>query len=296
MNNLVGEYRSCSEFTNPDIHLEKMKKFPNDIQGIVKSVQGLLIHSYWTDKYGVNIDQARKFSHMQKRKVVEILEAILNISDKELFISREPQDRLVSVCRDFSLLTCSVLQSKGIPARLRCGFATYLEADTFVDHWVCEYWNSAESRWVMVDAQIDCVHKEYLNIEFDPLDVPNNFFIYAGTAWEKCRSEESDPDSFGIFHLKGFSFIKGNVIKDILSLNQIELLPWDCGWGIIKKLISPVESDSELKLIDTLAACSSNSDSANARKYAESSPEICLPSDWRWEKAKPVEAIFTEYK
>lgn len=36
-------------------------------------------------------------------------------------------------------LSCAVLRSRGIAARVRCEFATYFQPGHGVDHWITEY-------------------------------------------------------------------------------------------------------------------------------------------------------------
>jgi len=49
-------------------------------------------------------------------------------------------------------------------ARSRCGFATYFaDPGTCEDHWICEYWDSAQKRWVKVDPQIDPFQKSLIS-------------------------------------------------------------------------------------------------------------------------------------
>jgi hypothetical protein len=69
----------------------------------------------------------------------------------------------------------------------------------FEDHVVCEYWNAAQARWVLVDAQFDEVWRERLHIDHDVLDVPRDRFLIAGDAWVRCRSGHADASKFGIF-------------------------------------------------------------------------------------------------
>ncbi|MGH2416103.1 MAG: hypothetical protein ACRDEA_20920 [Microcystaceae cyanobacterium] len=64
---------------------------------------------------------------------------------------------------------------------------------------VCEYWNSAEARWGLVDPQFDEVWREKLTIEHDILDLPRDRFVMASDAWVQCRVGEADPSKFGIF-------------------------------------------------------------------------------------------------
>ena len=85
----------------------------------------------------------------------------------------------------------------------------------------------------MVDAQLDSFQVKTLDIHFDPLNMPSDQFISGGRAWQICRSGNANPDQFGIFDMHGWWFIWGNVIRDFLSRNKIEILDWDGGWGFL---------------------------------------------------------------
>jgi transglutaminase-like putative cysteine protease len=81
-----------------------------------------------------------------------------------------------------------MLRSKRIPARVRCGFGTYLNAGFFEDHVVCEFWDAAERRWLLVDPQFDEVWRKALEIDHDVLNVPRDRFLIAavGTTGARC--------------------------------------------------------------------------------------------------------------
>jgi hypothetical protein len=101
----------------------------------------------------------------------------------------------------------------------------------------------------MVDAQLDALQRQALEIDFDPLDMPTGRFIPAGLAYQMCRSGQADADLFGIFDMHGLDFIQGNVVRDFLALNKYEILPWDWGWGYLTE-----ESFANLSFFDHLAA------------------------------------------
>jgi hypothetical protein len=103
----------------------------------------------------------------------------------------------------------------------------------------------------MVDAQLDAFQRDKLGIEFDPLDVPNDQFLTGGTAWLMCRNNKADPDQFGIFDMHGLWFVRGKVVRDLASLNKMELLPWDC-WGLIDKEEKEI-SEEDRALLDRVA-------------------------------------------
>jgi hypothetical protein len=176
-----------------------------------------------------------------------------------------------------------MLRHKGIPARARCGFGTYFDPDQNVDHWVGEYWNPSKKRWLMIDPQLDSFQTEALNIKFNPLDVPPDEFLTAGKAWKMCRSGEADPDKFGIFDMHGLRFVWGNVVRDFLALNKVEILPWDGGWGFLDQKISdPLPDNETLVLYDKVAALTLeiNEKFPEIRTYYKNEPRFHTPSEW----------------
>ena len=131
-----------------------------------------------------------------------------------------------------------------------------------------------------VDAQLDDIHRQILNFEFDPCDVPSSSFILAGRAWKLCRQNAESDENFGFRDFKGLAFIKGSLIRDLYALSKFEMHTWDTGWGILPKFITPISGEWELTLLDELAEVSCSSDSVKALKLVKSCNEIRLPSGW----------------
>lgn len=200
----------------------------SDINETISLVQGLLLHTHWSDRYGVS--NAGRDDEVQTRSVQEMLDAVLKLDDRPLTQPRDLDRRLLINCRHFSTLTTAILRAAGVPARARCGFGAYFQSGKRVDHWVVERWNGQS--WVLTDAQIDDKQRKVLSLPFDPLDVPRDAFLVAGEAWRRVRDGEDDGENYGIFDMWGKWFIEGNVPRDLASLNKVELLPWD-GWGVM---------------------------------------------------------------
>ena len=236
--------------TNPGPYTHLYDDLPSDIPSLVKVVQGLMVHVFWGERYGLNHSEERK-AEVQLRTMECRLGRTLELDPRPLTTARPNEQKIVGNCRDFSVTLASMLQSKGIPARPRCGFGTYFERGLYIDHWVCEYWNEVEQRWVLVDAQLDETQSSVLQISFNTLDVPRDRFIVGGAAWKMCRSEQADPGTFGIFDMNGMDFVKGDFIRDIAALNKVELLPWDC-WGMILTEYATLPPD-DLSMLDRLA-------------------------------------------
>jgi hypothetical protein len=215
-------------------------------------VQGLAIHEYMAPAYGLTIpDEHKAETHL--RPVEEMIEQLLTIDSRPLTVARSPEKRLVGVCHHFMLFLVAMLRAKGVPARGRCGFGSYFNPGYFEDHWVCEYWSDKEGRWILADPQFDEVWRRELKIEHDVLDVPRDRFLIAGDAWVQCREGRENPANFGIFKgdLRGLWFIAGNLVRDVASLNKVEMLPWDT-WGAMPK---PNETltDAQLGFFNQLA-------------------------------------------
>lgn len=250
-------YAAQGQISDPGIYASCLDNLAPDLAELVKQVQGLMLHVHWLKNYGVNLNRVRK-EEQQIRTTRDRLQKILALSDAPLTEKRPVLKRTVGTCRDFSLLLCSILRHRGIPARTRVGFGTYFTEGRFEDHWVCEYWQDVDRRWVMVDPQLDEVQIEALGIDFNPLELPPGKFITGGQAWIRVRKNAADPYLFGIFNLSGFNFIKGNMIRDFLALNKIETLPWD-NFGLIADKFQDMKP-AEKRLTDKLAKISTGTD------------------------------------
>jgi hypothetical protein len=232
-----------------------------------------MVHVFWAERYGLNLSEERK-AEVQLRSMERRMSRTLALDPGALTMPRMPEQKIVGNCRDFSVTLASMLQSKGIPARPRCGFGAYFLPNHYEDHWVCEYWNEAEQRWVLVDAQLDELQQNVLKTSFNTLDVPRDQFLVGGAAWKACRSGQADPEQFGIFDMHGMDFVKGDFVRDVAALNKVELLPWDC-WGMILLEYASLPPD-DLSMLDRLAelTCSDVPEFDRVRQLYESDPRL----------------------
>ena len=272
MTDALSFYRTAGLMTEPGPYAGCLDGLPTGIGELCKVVQGLTIHVFWAERYGLKLPEVRQ-GEVQLRTLPRRLARTLELDDRPLTESRPLEKRLVGNCRDFSLLLVSILRHQGVPARARCGFGAYFIPNHYEDHWVAEYWNETQARWVLVDAQLDEIQCKALKIPFDPLDVPRDQFIVGGGAWQMCRREGADPDRFGIFDMKGLGFIRGDFIRDVASLNKVELLPWDC-WGLIEK--EDLSDPADLELLDRLAelTCMDVPEFETVRRLYQSDPRL----------------------
>jgi hypothetical protein len=264
--------------TDPGAHAALFEGLPTEIPALCQAVQGLLLHVFWAERYGMVLSEERQVE-VNIRPVARMLTHIREMDDRPLTAARPLAKRLVGNCRDFSTMLCAMLRHQGVPARARCGFGAYFLPNHYEDHWVCEYWKADEARWVLVDAQLDEFQQGALQIPFDPCDVPRDQFLVGGEAWHLCRAGEADPDSFGIFDMHGLWFVRGDMVRDLLALNKVEILPWD-GWGLIARQDEDLTPD-DWALLDRIAELTRVDDPpfAEVRAIYEDS-RLRMPSEY----------------
>jgi hypothetical protein len=244
----VEKWIDQSPMSNPAGHTAVIAALPSDIGALNGIIQGVLIHTECLAAYG--LEDAGPLSRATL-PIADRLDGIFERDAQHLLVQRLPGKRAVGTCRDFALMLCSFLRSKGIPSRVRCGFAAYF-GNPWEDHWVCEYWDEQVQRWRLSDPQIDGWHKVRFRIEFDPTDVPRQVFMTAGQAWLACGGAEFDPDHFGQGNVTGRWFIKVNVFRDHYVLNARETSVWD-SWRTAPSS-KQVVGEHEVALLNELAA------------------------------------------
>ncbi|OZV13045.1 transglutaminase [Tissierella sp. P1] len=252
---------------------------PKDIKTIVTYVQNILLHQHWSEVYGLELGDERK-----KEPFIRSFEDKLVFLNKLGFThvseQRTNENKMISICRDFSIVAVALCREAGIPARARCGFASYLVKDKYIDHWVVEYWNEEKKKWVMVDAQLDVLQQRALQLSFDPLDVSENYFITGPRAWLLCREGRFNPELFGIFKWWGYDYLRCNLILDANSLLKVPMQPWDI-WKGYKSL--PIEewTEKDYKVMDELSILALNVDNNYEAlyKYVQTNDKIKVPKD-----------------
>jgi excinuclease ABC subunit A len=252
-------YARHSIITDPREHTDLFDHLPPDIPGLVRVVQGVLIHLFCVELYGVQLSP-RQRQEVCLRSVAQMAARLREFDPAPLTVPREPAQRLVGNCRDHAVLFAALLRHRSIPARVRVGFARYFPSDKNEDHWITEYWDEGRDRWVLVDPQLDLVQRDALDIDFDPLDVRfYDHFYTGGQAWQLCRSGQARSHQFGFKRWKGWGYIRGSLLHDLDALNKVELLPMDW-WG---EFITKAERDltvEERELLDRLADLSNGVD------------------------------------
>ncbi|MCF4123069.1 hypothetical protein L1785_19020 [Antribacter sp. KLBMP9083] len=143
-----------------------------------------------------------------------------------------------------------VLAGAGDPGAGPCGFGTYFLEGRGVDHWITEYWDTDDRRWVRVDTE----HLGNGYVEH-PEDLAPGEFLTGGEAWVRYRAGLVDGQNFGVpgtDHAWGPAEISGNAVRDLAALCNREMLPWD-EWGRMTAAYEGKTGPDYDHLIDTLA-------------------------------------------
>lgn len=257
------DYASPGLFTSLDgVNSAAIEPIAADPVGICRPVRNLVIQP--TDAQPMDLPEDR-FAENQVRPVAELVRRLLALDPAPLTTAREPAKRVIGTCRHFSVLACSLLRHKGIPARARCGFGTYFEPGKALDHWIIECWDGADGRWVRVDV-------EHLGAGLIPNlhDLGPADFLTGAEAWSAYRRGEVDGDSFGVAGTEnwGPAEIQGNAVRDLAALNKVETLPWD-EWGrMTEAYAGETGADYDL-LLDELARVCAEDDPAAVRALYE---------------------------
>jgi Transglutaminase-like superfamily len=244
----LHDYARQDALTDPAGMAPLYDELPAGLPALFNVMSGLMVHTSWAAQYGIPPETPLP---RDTKPVAERLAEIQQRFAGPLIAERPPTQRPFGTCRDFALLACSALRHRSIPARVRCGFATYFAARRYTDHWICEYWKADEDRWAMADAQLDQLQRDHLAIAFDCSDLPAGAFLSAATAWQLARSGAVDAHEFGHGDVGGLWFLSVDLHRDLLALANCHMSAWDT-WRSADEA-SKVLSDEDLAACDRLA-------------------------------------------
>ncbi|MDD5193321.1 MAG: transglutaminase domain-containing protein [Candidatus Nanoarchaeia archaeon] len=258
---LLKNYLEFSMFTNPGLYRNILKKLPNEIDKIGYLVRKNFIHRTTLAAGNIGTNKDKKFGDMNKVPwyrqpeddylvTVPSILAELYRRDKRGFIKdRSEKNKLVLTCRFIAILMASILKCKGIPCRVRAGHAPYFEKGKSGDHWINQYWNNKEKRWITLD-----VDGSWSLIEnFDPYDIPKGKFDFPAEIWLNIREGKEDANKFwNASGDKGLIVVAWSLFYDFHCLMNNEViyshLPPFTFYANFPKL-----SEKDLKEIDKLA-------------------------------------------
>ena len=274
-NDVHKHFLEFSTYTYPGLYEHILKnELPNDIEDMGLLVRQNIIHRSTLDEGNTGSNSDLRFGDMTKVPwwrqpeddiliTASAMLAELYRRDSRGFIqNRKPKDKLVVTCRFVAILIASILKSKGIPARVRAGNASYFDmgdvGEVSADHWINQYWSERQKRWITIDVDGSLS----LNEVFDPYDIPDGKFDFPAKAWLDIRDGKVDPKHF--YNAKpefGAIVVMWSLFYDFHSLMNNEIIyiygPAG-GYGNDEKFNNL--SKEEINSIDDLATLMLNPD------------------------------------
>lgn len=204
---ILNHYLAFGAFTDPGCYQQILRdSLPDDIREIGLLIRKQVIHRLTLKNGNTGSNSDKKYGNMTKVPWYQqpeddyfptaggMLTELYRRDSRGFVTDRKEENRLILTCRFVSILTVSILKSKGIPARCRAGYADYFRdtSGKSVDHWLNQYWLKEENRWVTID--VDGSIEGYL--PFDPYDLPENTFDFPAIAWEAVRSGKAKGNHY----------------------------------------------------------------------------------------------------
>jgi hypothetical protein len=264
MSEVTDFYRRPSRTSGLGRHAGLVAGFPDDAEALGAIVRGLLIHNYTATVQGLPLP-AERMAHMRTVGAEAIIATVIGLDPSPLRRERPAGRRMVGFCYHFALLHCALLRAAGVPARTRCGFASYLDAGRWIDHWVTEYWDG--SGWRLTDPQTG------------RHGLTRGDFQDGVTAWRQCRGGVFAPASYGNGELWGWDELRGTLINDVAALGKVEIGGWYwCDRLKVEPRDRPHdELDASLDLFCQRAAAAESAEAL--RQVLDSYPEFQPPAD-----------------
>lgn len=204
---LLDFYRRNSAFTDPGEYKYLYANLPDSLAGLCRLIRSQFINEGWElDRYREQIPRERWNEASRYPTVQSVLEGLLSHDSSGFAKDRKPENRLVLTCRHNAIVLASILRYRGIPARVRYGFAPYLVPGLHSTHVVCEIWNNNENRWMLVDPSTDRVDMSY-----DSFELSND-------VWSHMQKKEIDPKVYGIGTYTGSGIMTATLCFDLASL------------------------------------------------------------------------------
>ena len=213
MDKILDFYKQTSSYTDLGLYTDFARRLPDEIKELARLQRMQIIHPtiIWNNLQEIwwdNLDKVPKTSLVYEDDIyptaISMLSELLR-RDNNYSINRKVEDKIHVTCRGEAILLTAILKAKGIPSRVRSGFAEYLKHDgIYYDHWITEYYSDIEKRWILVDADNQWGDSK---IDFDLNDLPRNKFMFGANAYLTLRNNkiekekiiyQSDPVTIGL--------------------------------------------------------------------------------------------------
>lgn len=217
MMNTFDFYRQYGSNSDPGEYGWMLDGLPDSLPALCELVKRQLIHPSQRQEFRGALPSGGQNEDARFTAVSSLLAALHKRNAAGLVMTRPSCQRIIVSCRYHALLLAAILKHRGTPARLRVGFAEYVSdrKGKYVDHWICQVWSDAESRWLLVDPDTKMV------------DIPQPDFKLAGDVWQAARQGFTYPSLYGVGRWWGWEPIRQNLIHDFEACLNLEPTYWD---------------------------------------------------------------------
>jgi Transglutaminase-like superfamily len=211
---------------------------PSDLFGLRATSRELVAHYLGASDGTSGPITGERLQEVDARYAEIMFARLLELGAPTLSRKRAPEERIAGCCRDFAALFVAMARHKGIPARVRVGYATYFRPGWYLDHVIAEIWDCDTKRWRLIEPEIG--EAMVAKARFDPLDVPADRFVTGPRAWLAARSGQIDPQLFVVAsdvqvpYTRSWLSLRHHLVQDLAALNKLEMLVWD-QWGILNE-------------------------------------------------------------
>jgi len=183
---VLARHLKFSQYTNPGEYGYLYNNLPESLEALCDRIKKQLIHPFDLEKYSDRIPKDRVYEDRAIPTVSLMLAELLKRDENGLVASRQPEDRLVVACVHHSLLLASILRYRGIPVRIRAGYAKYIgdNHNIRVSHVICEVWDQQRNKWLLVDP------------DRQRIDFPRREFEFAYETWERLKSKKINKKQY----------------------------------------------------------------------------------------------------
>lgn len=244
---ILNFYLKTSMYTNYLPYKDYYRSLPDDIYELANLLHHQVIHrkellrAYLDVPYEKELAQIKENYPWYRNRCDDdilltapaITAELFRQDDRGFTLGREVKDRVVITCRYVSILLASILKAKGIPARVRSGYANYFlikRENVYFDYWIVQYYNPTVNDWVSVDAD-----GEY-DVHFDICDIPHAEFKWVAEVWLDVRNGKDCCENY----IHGLSLNKRSNLAYSLMFDFHNLMNDE-----ISYLFFPTEFDSE---------------------------------------------------
>ena len=231
---ILKHYLKFGLFTNPGCYKDFLEALPNNVKQLGNLVCHQIIHRVTLQQGNTAVNKDKRYGDMDSfpwhrlrceddvlTTAVSMIAELLRLDRRGFLPDRRVEDKIVVTCRYVAVLMASILKTKGHPCRVRSGFAPYLfDGTESWDHWINQYWNYDEQRWVTFDAD-----GFFDDLGFNQYDIPDGRFDWAATTWLGIRNGTLNPDNYvNAGGFKGLMPVLWAVFDDFHSLMNNEIL------------------------------------------------------------------------